>query len=146
MLLTTIKSSHIRVVNFVFVPILLLIIACGGSNENNKKNPTPSVSIHITPSLTIRIGETDTLYVTTQNTDFTLSPVPVGSGCAKSSNTVSCSPTATGTYDIIVIATENTSKAATARITVYPADHQTAIEWDEASWYMEGDVNSLFWQ
>ena len=149
MLFITIKSSPIRAVKFVFVPILLLIIACGRDNENNIRNPTsptPSVSIHITPSLTMRIGETNTLYVTTQNTDFTLSPVPVGSGCTKSSKTVSCTPTATGTYGITVIATENTSKVATAQITVYPVDHQTAIEWNEAIWYMEGDVNSLFWQ
>jgi len=78
------------------------------------------VSISIAPAtLNVRVGESKTFTVTRQNTDdFTLSVAPTsGSGCVKSTNTVTCTPMAAGTYNVTVTATTDTTKTATATLT-----------------------------
>jgi len=89
--------------------------------------PAGSVSISISPTTaSMNVGETRTLTVTRTNTnDFSLSVSPsTGHGCIKSgSNAVVCAPTAANTYTLTVTATADTSKTATAKITVYaPSD------------------------
>ena len=104
---------------------LMFFIACGGGGNNNdntnNNNNTPTVSISITQTLNMLVGETKTLSVTRQNTDdFTLSVSPAsGSSCVKSGiNAVTCTPTAAGTYTVTVTATADTSKSASATVTV----------------------------
>ena len=91
---------------------LLLLTACGG----NKSKPGADISISPTTANAL-VGESRTFTVTTQ-TDFTLS-APAGAGCVKTNNTVTCTPTTAGTHDITVRATVDSSKDATARITVH---------------------------
>ena len=100
---------------------LLLFTACGGGNNSDAPDITPTVSISITQTLNVHVGETKTLNVTRQNTnDFTVSVSPAsGSGCAKSANdTVVCAPTAAGKYTVTVEATADTSKKSSSIVTV----------------------------
>jgi len=106
------------------VMFLMLFTACGGMN-NLWKNPgnknNTDVSISISQSMTIRVGESGILRVTRRNTDdFTISVNPaIGSGCSKSgNNAVTCTPTAPGTYIVTVTASADTLKKASATVTV----------------------------
>ena len=96
---------------------LLLFVACGGGgSKNDDKLP---VSVSITQSTRVRIGESKTIPVSTQNTDFTATVSPAsGSGCAKEGSAVKCTPTLTGTYTVTVTATEDTSKKSSLVLTV----------------------------
>jgi len=87
--------------------------------QSNYSPPALSIAITITPTtLTMFVGETKTLNVITQNTDFTVSADP-GSGCIKNgNNTVSCTPTAAGTYTVAVTATADATKKATVQVNV----------------------------
>lgn len=97
--------------------------ACGGggnsgSGGGNNNNPT-TISVSITPTVSVRVGETRAISVTTQNTDFTVSVDPAsGSGCQKNGADIICAPTASGTYTLTVTATADTTKKATATVTV----------------------------
>ena len=66
------------------------------------------------------VGETKTLNITTQNTDFTVSVSPAsGSGCVKSgNNTVSCTPTKAGIYNVTVTAGADETQKAASVLTV----------------------------
>ena len=96
-----------------FVPVMALILlltACGGNNSD--------VSISISPATAqMDLGKSVSLNVNARNSNFTLS-APAGAGCVESGNVVTCTPTTAGVYDIKVTATADTSKDATARITV----------------------------
>ena len=99
---------------------LMFFSACGGNSGKNNDN-NQSVSISITQSLNVRVGESKTLQVTRHNTDdFTLSVSPTyGSGCEKSgNNAVVCTPIAAGTYTVTVTATVDTLKNSNATVTV----------------------------
>ena len=111
----------------VAVTALLLLVftlaSCGGKGGSatppDGSNP-PIVSISITRSLSMLVGETKTLGVTTQNTDFTFSVSPAnGHGCIKSSsNAVVCTPTVANTYTVKVTATTDMTKEATCVLTI----------------------------
>ena len=102
--------------------LILSLTACGGGGGGSKPgNPgQKTVSISILPkTASVEIGKSVTLTVNAQNTDFTVSSTPAsGSGCVKSGGSVACTPTRAGTYDITVTASADTTKTATARITV----------------------------
>ena len=104
--------------------LLALFTACGdgGSSNNNGggNNNQSSVSVSITPaSVTAYFGESKSIPVTTQNTDFTISVSPAsGSGCIKSGNNIVCTPTASGTYSVKATATADTTKSVTATVRV----------------------------
>ena len=108
------------------VMVLMFFTGCGdGKGEN-----TRSVSISITETLDVLIGETKTLNVTRQNTaDFTVSVNPAtGSGCVKNGNdAVICTPTEEGTYTVTVTAAADTTKKADATLTV--VDNGVQIQW-----------------
>ena len=99
---------YLKRTGFAFaVTSLLIFTACGffGNSQKNSFQDVPGnagdnkVEISITQTLSVRVGETKTLYVTRRNTnDFTLSVNPTsGSGCIKSGNdAVKCTPTAAG--------------------------------------------------
>ena len=110
---------YIKVIGFIIsLMFLMLFVACAGNSG------TDDVRISITPSLSLRVGETGTLNVTRQNTaDFTLpAGMASGSGCVKcGNNAVICTPTAAATYSITVTATADTTKKATSTVTVTPA-------------------------
>jgi len=97
-------------------------IACGGGNNNGadtRVNPPSVVNISITPTANALVGETKTIPVTTQNTDFTVSVSPAsGSECNKSGANVVCTPTTAGTYNITVTATADNTKRAVCILTV----------------------------
>ena len=79
----------------------------------------PVISISISPqSQSAIIGESKTFIVATQNTDFTLSVTPSGSGCSISGNNVVCTSATANTYNITVRATANTGNSAAATLTV----------------------------
>ena len=103
---------------------LMFFTAC----SDNKPPVLPkTVSISITQTLSLRVGETATLNVTRQNTDdFKLSVNPAsGSGCVKSGNSaVTCKPTMADIYTITVSATADETKKASATVTV--TDNQQA--------------------
>ena len=107
--------KHLRVKEIIAVSLLLMsLAACGG--DDTKKN----VSVRITSSPgTVIVGAAASFTVAAENTDFTVSATPNGSGCAKSGNTaVSCTPTAAGTYTVTVTATADASKSHNASFTV----------------------------
>ena len=63
-----------KVESIAIVTILILFIACGGGGSTpSSQPPTTFVSVAITPSISMREGESRTISVTTQNTDFTIS-------------------------------------------------------------------------
>jgi len=108
--------------------LLLLITGCGDSMEEffgGKKNDdsTRTLSISIAPSTSqVNAGGTVTLTVTTQNTDFTW-PILTASQGALAPNgnqAIYTAPmvTANTTIEFAVTATADTTKKATARITI----------------------------
>ena len=112
------KSAFITATIF-----LMFFTACGGNTPPDTWIPGDgsAVSISITQSMSMLIGETKTLNVTKQNTDgFTVSVSPAsGLGCVKSGDSsVACTPTVAGTYTVTVTATADTSKKANATVTV----------------------------
>ena len=119
-------QEKIRYISVLVATQLLLLTTCEGGGNNNHQ-PVDDVSISIVLSLTMRIGETKSLTVTTQNTEFTLL-TPEGSGCIKSGNiAVTCTPTTAGTYDVMVTATEDTTKKATATVNVLERENEMIV-------------------
>ena len=123
------EFKQIRIV--ITAMFLMFFIGCGGesggggnnsgNNNNGGNNNDRTVRISISPTtFSMLVGETRTLSVDAQNTDFTLSVSPIsGSGCVKSSNNaLACKPTSEGEYRVTVTATADTSKQVTARIRV----------------------------
>ena len=96
---------------------LTFFIACSGGKD---EPDTPKVSISISPSETVQIGESKTIQVTAQNTDFTVSSVTpaIGLECVKNGSAVTVTPSKKGDYAIMLTATADASKRAYARITV----------------------------
>lgn len=83
--------------------------------------PSDMVTIGINPSeLSVKLGGTGTFTVTTQRTDFVLS-TPTEAGCVRvgAAVTVTCMPTAIGSYEVTVTATADGTKKAAARITAF---------------------------
>ncbi|MCL2518536.1 MAG: hypothetical protein FWF15_08245 [Oscillospiraceae bacterium] len=114
--------SCLKKMVFVIAAVFLMFcIACGdnkGGNKNDNNNQL-KVSITIQSSLTVRVGESRTVPVSTQNTGFTVSVNPAsGSGCTKDGDAVTCRPTASGTYTVTVTATADTSKAPSMTVRV----------------------------
>ena len=118
---------------FVAITVVsMFLIACGGSNVDNKnKTPLPAISISQS-KVTAYVGEQKTIPVTAQNTDFSVSISPSsGSGCVKSGvNAIVCTPAATGVYIVTVTAMADATKKVSATVTVVesylpPADAYT---------------------
>ena len=93
----------------------------GGGNTPKPPNPTPIISISISPATqNIQPGQPATLTVNAQNTAITWpAAAEVAGSFTTSGNTVTWTPpAAAGTYEFTVTATADTSKRATARVTV----------------------------
>ena len=143
--------THCKRVGFITTAIIsMFFIACGGGgsnggNNNNRNDNAPSISISQS-AVKAYVGEPKTINVTAKNTDFEVSVSPSGSGCAKSDNGVTCTPTAAGMYTVTVTATVDASKRVTAMVTVpeleifggngqtlYADDDEAIIEFSSAS-------------
>ena len=129
--------KYSKIAGFIIAIIFLMsFTACNGDGGSNKGTPLVpgagsdstgsdnnprTVSISITQSLNMLVGETKTLQVIRRNTDdFTVSVSPAsGSDCMKTGNdAVICVALLAGTYAVTVTATADTSKSATAVLTV----------------------------
>ena len=108
-----------KITSLVFI-LACLAIGCGGGN--NSKEVPPVVSITISPLIGIlEAGSTPvTLTVTTKNTDVNWpEPAAVAGTFTRNGNTVIWTlPTIPDTYEFTVTATADSSKKATAKITV----------------------------
>ena len=126
-------SKYRLSIGFIFATAALLLFnACGGNGSTRKEPNTPTPPPVTSPSIfpataNIKVGDSRIFTVTTQNNDFSLSVSPLfGSGCIKSgNNTVTCTPTTAGMYEITVTETTAPSKKAMARVTV--ADNEIDI-------------------
>ena len=115
---------------FIAITVVsMFFIACGGGGSNPSNSPdnpgnTPAISISPL-SANITVGASRVFTVTTRNTaGFTLS-APSAAGCAKSGgNAVACTPSAAGTYAVTVTDTADTTKNATATLTVTNAQQE----------------------
>ena len=104
--------KHLKTKGVIIALSLTFLIACGGS-----KTKKPPASLSVAPQVSVRVGESKTVPVTAQNTDFTVSADKTGSGCARADDkSIVCTPTATGEYHLTLTATAN--KSITARLTV----------------------------
>lgn len=134
----------LKIVTFgIITTFLMFFIACGYENESSSRsnlwrNPgnNQNVNIAITQSLSMLVGDTKTLNVTTQNTDFSVSVSPAsGSGCYKSGNNViTCTPTVEGTYTVTATATADEITKAPSVLTVTAP----GIEYWRVSWELNG--------
>ena len=108
---------------FLF-PATLLVIGCGGGTSKSDDGrggitPPTIVSINITPgNQTITVGESVTLTVTAVGTNITW-PTDITEYTSTGSTAI-FTPTVSRVYDFIVTAAADTTKKATARITVNP--------------------------
>ena len=113
---------HINTTGFITAAIFLMFLAaCGGSGDGPTSNPPPSsVTIGITPPETsLKLGGTVIFRVTPVNTNWRLTDITAGFGCAANvDNTVRCEPTTPGVYKITVTSTADSNKKATAQMTV----------------------------
>ena len=118
--MTLIRPKISVIIGFMVTVFLLFLAACGGNSKKSRPDAlSKPVSISILPETAlVEAGARVTLNVTAQNTDFTVSVNPTYGNCVKSGYSAVCTPVATGTYDVIVIATADNTKTATARITV----------------------------
>lgn len=117
------KRAYNTFMTLLFFFMALFVIGCGGGDGNNGSNrgnnPTTNVDISITPiSRTITLGESVTLSVTTVSTDI-IWPNDI-TEYTQTGNTAVFTPTTARVYDFTVTATADTTKKATARITVNP--------------------------
>jgi len=78
-----------------------------------------NIGIDITPrDKTADFGEAMVFEVTTEDTDFIATVLPdTGNGCDRADDTIICTPTAAGTYEITVTATEDPAKTVKATLT-----------------------------
>jgi formylglycine-generating enzyme required for sulfatase activity len=98
-----------------FAISLLFLTACGGGDDKKK-----DVKLILTPGMVpVVIGQPAIFTVGTTNTDFSVSTDKAAAGCVKTNaTTVTCTPTAAGTYELTVTATEDSKVTAKATITV----------------------------
>ena len=137
--------KHLKSAVSITVIFLLFFTGCGGGGGSSTPpfTPTPPPTQGVSLSITTQtvkayVGEPKTISVTAQNTDFTVSATPSGSGCVKSGNNVVCTPTASGNYTVTVTATADTTKKVSATVTVpemeiIAGDGQTLYADDTAS-------------
>lgn len=82
------------------------------------------IAISISPlTESTAVGVSRTFTVTSQNTDFTIS-APPAAGCAKSDNSVVCTPAAAGMYAFTVTATADATKYVSATLTATAEVHE----------------------
>ena len=119
------KAKHLKfrkkVAGFIPAAMFLMFFAgCGGRSSNEGVRNPPVVNISISqPTVNMRVGETRTIPVTTQNTDFTFLVSPAsGSGCARSGGSVVCTPSVADTYIITVTATADATKSVAVTLNV----------------------------
>jgi len=90
------------------------------------------VWIYILPETTsVAVGGSRTFIVSSKNTgDFTVSVSPAsGSGCVRSGDAVTCTPTAEGTYNVTARASADATKTAVAVLTVTTGGTVPSGEW-----------------
>ena len=107
--------KQVKTAVFIAVALSLMLFASCGGDSSNKSAASLSVQ---TNSVKAYVGSSETISVTAQNTDFTVSANPAGSGCVKNAKNVVCTPTAAGVYTVTLTATADTSKKASATVTV----------------------------
>ena len=136
--------SPLKKTGFITLAIFsMFFAACGGDSTSNKQrdgnnNNQPVVSLSMASSVKAYVGESKTIPVMTQNTDFTVSVSQSGSGCIKSGSNIVCTPTASGNYTVTATATADALKKVSAALTVpeleiITGDGQTLYADDTAS-------------
>jgi hypothetical protein len=102
---------------------LILFVGCPGGGKSNPKNP---ISITISPaSVTLETGATQQFTFTVNNSDnkaveWSVAPGGVGGTITKSG--IYTAPISVGTDRVIVTSLADTTKSATATVTVRPGD------------------------
>jgi len=123
-----------RNVGFITTTIFLVTFfaACGGGDDTKKTTPASSVSISISPTTAqIRAGQSIKLAVTTQNTGVNWpSPSDVAGSFTTSGNVATwMPPSVVGTYSFTATAAADTSKKATAQVTVFIPSEDPLDTW-----------------
>jgi hypothetical protein len=97
----------------------LALISCSGGKDNPAPPPPPQVSIGITPNTaTAKPTKSVELVVTARNTDIIFPADVQGSFTVTNNKVIYTPPSIAGTYEFAVTASADTTKKATARITV----------------------------
>jgi hypothetical protein len=95
------------------------LISCSGGKDNPAPPPPPQVSIGITPNTaTAKPTKSVELAVTARNTDIIFPTDVQGSFTVTNNQVTYTPPSIAGTYEFTVTASADTTKKATARITV----------------------------
>ena len=110
--------NHLKKNGFITLAIFSMFFAACGGGSPTPPPPPPAVSLSMASSVKAYVGESKTIPVTAQNTDFTVSVSQSGCGCEKSGNNIVCTPTVSGAYTVTATATADAAKKVSATVTV----------------------------